>query len=84
VRFAFRQVAEKFVEHSSRQGGRVTENAGLKLKGMKCAAMERWVDESKELLGEIEKGEVLDAARLVLVKRLNTKNSPFPHFDCHG
>ena len=29
---------------------------------MKCAAMEGLVEESKELLEEIEKGEVLDAA----------------------
>lgn len=34
----------------------------LKLKRMKCAAMEGLIEESKELLEEIEKGEVLDAA----------------------
>ncbi|MDZ5601530.1 ferritin-like domain-containing protein [Pseudomonas sp. RP23018S] len=34
---------------------------GLKLKRMKCVAMEGLVEESKELLEEIEKGAVLDA-----------------------
>ncbi len=36
-------------------------NEGLKLKRMKCVAMEGLVEESKELLEEIEKGAVLDA-----------------------
>ncbi|MDB6048274.1 MAG: yciF [Pseudomonas sp.] len=39
----------------------LVEGAGLKLKRMKCMAMEGLVEESKELLDEIEKGEVLDA-----------------------
>ncbi|WP_431033539.1 ferritin-like domain-containing protein [Pseudomonas yamanorum] len=40
----------------------LVEQAGLRLKRMKCVAMEGLVEESKELLEEIEKGEVLDAA----------------------
>ena len=40
----------------------LVEAAGLKLKRMKCVAMEGLVEESKELIDEIEKGEVLDAA----------------------
>lgn len=40
----------------------LVEQSELKLKRMKCAAMEGLVEESKELLEEIEKGEVLDAA----------------------
>ncbi|MCQ3002214.1 ferritin-like domain-containing protein [Pseudomonas syringae] len=40
----------------------LVEQRELKLKRMKCAAMEGLVEESKELLEEIEKGEVLDAA----------------------
>ncbi|MCD5991961.1 ferritin-like domain-containing protein [Pseudomonas syringae] len=40
----------------------LVEQGELKLKRMKCAAMEGLVEESKELLEEIEKGEVLDAA----------------------
>lgn len=40
----------------------LVEISGLKLKRMKCVAMEGLVEESKELLDEIEKGPVLDAA----------------------
>ncbi|MCD5975016.1 YciE/YciF ferroxidase family protein [Pseudomonas quasicaspiana] len=40
----------------------LVEQGELKLKRMKCAAMEGLVEESNELLEEIEKGEVLDAA----------------------
>ncbi|MFP3624914.1 DUF892 family protein, partial [Burkholderia sp. SIMBA_051] len=40
----------------------LVESAGLKLKRMKCVAMEGLVEESKELIDEIEKGAVLDAA----------------------
>lgn len=39
----------------------LVELTGLKLKRMKCVAMEGLVEESKELLDEIEKGAVLDA-----------------------
>ena len=40
----------------------VVELAGLKLKRIKCAAMEGLVEEGKEAIDEIEKGPVLDAA----------------------
>ncbi|WNW09973.1 ferritin-like domain-containing protein [Pseudomonas sp. DTU_2021_1001937_2_SI_NGA_ILE_001] len=59
---------EAFEAHLEETQGQIeridqlVENAGLKLKRMKCAAMEGLVEESKELLDEIEKGEVLDAA----------------------
>ncbi|VEF11918.1 Domain of uncharacterised function (DUF892) [Pseudomonas fluorescens] len=39
----------------------LVELTGLKLKRMKCVVMEGLVEESKELLEEIEKGAVLDA-----------------------
>ena len=40
----------------------VVELLGIKLKRMKCAAMEGLVEESKEVIEEIEKGPVRDAA----------------------
>jgi ferritin-like metal-binding protein YciE len=61
-------LAEAFKSHLEETQGQIeridqlVESAGLKLKRMKCAAMEGLVEESKELLEEIEKGEVLDAA----------------------
>lgn len=39
----------------------VVEITGLKLKRMKCIAMEGLIEEGKELMDEIEKGPVLDA-----------------------
>ncbi len=62
------KLAEAFTSHLEETHGQIeridqlVELAGLKLKRMKCAAMEGLVEESKELLEEIEKGEVLDAA----------------------
>mgnify|MGYP003579680825 CR=1 FL=1 len=62
------KLAEAFKSHLEETQGQIeridqlVEKAGLKLKRMKCAAMEGLVEESKELLDEIEKGEVLDAA----------------------
>lgn len=40
----------------------IVEAHGLKLKRMKCVAMEGLVEESKEVIEEIEKGPVRDAA----------------------
>lgn len=40
----------------------LVEAAGLKLKRIKCMAMEGLVEEGKEVIEEIEKGPVLDAA----------------------
>lgn len=40
----------------------IVEISGLKLKRIKCAAMEGLVEEGKEAIDEIEKGPVLDAA----------------------
>ncbi|MCG1054860.1 DUF892 family protein [Mycetohabitans sp. B5] len=39
----------------------VVEKCGLKLKRIKCVAMEGLVEEGEELVDEIEKGPVLDA-----------------------
>ncbi len=40
----------------------VVELCGIRLKRMKCAAMEGLVEESKEVMEEVEKGPVRDAA----------------------
>jgi ferritin-like metal-binding protein YciE len=70
------KLAQAFTSHLEETQGQIeridqlVEQAGLKLKRMKCVAMEGLVEESKELLveeskellDEIEKGEVLDAA----------------------
>jgi ferritin-like metal-binding protein YciE len=61
-------LADAFKSHLEETQGQIeridqlVEQAGLKLKRMKCVAMEGLVEESKELLEEIEKGPVLDAA----------------------
>jgi ferritin-like metal-binding protein YciE len=61
------KLAEAFTSHLEETQGQIeridqlVDQAGLKLKRMKCVAMEGLVEESKELLDEIEKGEVLDA-----------------------
>ncbi|TDV62623.1 ferritin-like domain-containing protein [Pseudomonas sp. LP_7_YM] len=61
-------LAEAFKSHLEETQGQIeridqiVEITGFKLKRMKCVAMEGLVEESKELLDEIEKGEVLDAA----------------------
>jgi ferritin-like metal-binding protein YciE len=41
---------------------RVVEMTGIRLKRMKCMAMEGLIEEGKEAIEEIEKGPVLDAA----------------------
>ncbi|AOB32233.1 hypothetical protein AKI39_18190 [Bordetella sp. H567] len=40
----------------------IVEKTGLRLKRVKCMAMEGLVEEGKEVMEEIEKGPVLDAA----------------------
>ncbi|QXH77922.1 YciE/YciF ferroxidase family protein [Pseudomonas salmasensis] len=61
-------LAEAFTSHLEETQGQIeridqlVELTGMKLKRMKCVAMEGLVEESKELLEEIEKGAVLDAA----------------------
>ena len=53
------------LEETHRQIERIdqlVELTGLKLKRMKCLAIEGRVEESKELLEEIDRGAVLDVA----------------------
>ncbi|WP_339523117.1 YciE/YciF ferroxidase family protein [Pseudomonas sp. EA_35y_Pfl2_R111] len=60
-------LADAFTAHLEETQGQIeridqlVELAGLKLKRMKCVAMEGLVEESKELMEEIDKGPVLDA-----------------------
>ncbi|MEC5399888.1 YciE/YciF ferroxidase family protein [Uliginosibacterium sp. H1] len=48
----------------------VVEASGVKLKRIKCAAMEGLVEESKEVIEEIEKGAVRDAALIAAAQRV--------------
>lgn len=62
------KLADAFSSHLVETQGQIeridnlVEITGLKLKRTKCIAMEGLIEESKELLDEIEKGAVLDAA----------------------
>lgn len=54
-----------YLEETHRQIERIdqlVELTGLKLKRMKCVAMEGLVEESKVLLEDIDRGALLDAA----------------------
>ena len=62
------QLQQAFVDHLEETRGQVerideiVELLGLKLKRIKCAAMEGLVEEGKDLIDEIDKGPVLDVA----------------------
>ncbi|MDB5892831.1 MAG: hypothetical protein JWQ88_362 [Rhodoferax sp.] len=49
-------------QHQIERIDQVVEAAGLRLKRIKCAAMEGLVEEGKEVIDEISSGPVLDAA----------------------
>lgn len=61
------QLSQAFETHLQETHGQVeridqvVEKSGLRLKRMKCAAMEGLIEEGEELIDEIEKGPVLDA-----------------------
>jgi ferritin-like metal-binding protein YciE len=61
------QLSQAFDAHLQETHGQieridqVVEICGLRLKRMKCAAMEGLIEEADELIEEIEKGPVLDA-----------------------
>lgn len=48
----------------------IVEKEDLKLKRMKCMAMEGLVEEGKEVIDEIEKGPVLDAALIAAAQKV--------------
>lgn len=62
------QLAQAFLDHLEETRGQVeridevVELLNLKLKRIKCAAMEGLVEEGKDLIDEIDKGPVLDVA----------------------
>ena len=62
------QLAQAFRDHLEETRGQVqridqiVEITGLKLKRIKCAAMEGLVEEGNDLIDEIDKGPVLDVA----------------------
>lgn len=62
------QLSQAFLDHLEETRGQVeridqvVELLNLKLKRIKCAAMEGLVEEGKDLIEEIDKGPVLDVA----------------------
>ena len=69
-------LAEAFESHADETLGQIeridqlVEQSELKLKRMKCMAMEGLVEEFKELLDEIEKGPVLDAGLIAACQKI--------------
>ena len=49
---------------------KVVETAGLRLRRMKCVAMEGLIEEADELIEEIEKGPVLDAGLIAAAQKV--------------
>ena len=49
---------------------KVADACGLRLRRMKCAAMEGLIDEAKELIDEISSGPVLDAGLIGAVQKM--------------
>jgi ferritin-like metal-binding protein YciE len=49
---------------------RVVETSGVKLKRVKCVAMEGLVEEGQEQIEEIEKGPILDAALIAAAQKV--------------
>jgi ferritin-like metal-binding protein YciE len=62
------QLAAAFEQHLEETQGQVeridkiVELTGIKLKRIKCVAMEGLIEEAKDTIDEVEKGPVLDAA----------------------
>lgn len=48
----------------------IVETCGIKLKRMKCIAMEGLIEEGKEVMDEIEKGPLLDAALIAAAQKV--------------
>lgn len=62
------KLSEAFTHHLEETQGQVeridsiVEKLGIRLKRIKCAAMEGLVEEGKDIIDELKKGPVLDAA----------------------
>ncbi|MCP3711555.1 ferritin-like domain-containing protein [Paraburkholderia sp. CNPSo 3274] len=70
------ELAEAFKTHLEETRGqieridKVVEVTGLRLKRMKCVAMEGLIEEADELIEEIEKGPVLDAGLIAAAQKV--------------
>ncbi|GAA4326768.1 ferritin-like domain-containing protein [Pigmentiphaga soli] len=70
------KLAEVFQSHLEETQGqveridKVVEACQLKLKRMKCVAMEGLIEEGQEMIDEIEKGPVLDAALIEAAQKV--------------
>lgn len=70
------KLSEAFRAHLEETQGQIeridqiVETSEIKLKRMKCAAMEGLVEEGKEVIEEIEKGPVLDAALIAAAQKV--------------
>ncbi|MBX8552311.1 ferritin-like domain-containing protein [Pseudomonas cichorii] len=70
------KLAEAFTAHLEETQGQIqridqlVEQSEIKLKRVKCIAMEGLIEESKELLDEIEKGPVLDAGLIAACQKV--------------
>lgn len=64
------ELAQAFTDHLQETQGQVeridqiVERTGLKLKRIKCVAMEGLIEEGNDLIDKIDKGPVLDAAMI--------------------
>ncbi len=57
-------------QHQVERIDQVVEATGVKLKRMKCLAMEGLVEEGKEVMEAIDKGPVLDAALIAAAQKV--------------
>ena len=70
------KLSEAFQHHLEETQGQIeridqiVETSEIRLKRMKCAAMEGLVEEGKEVIDEIEKGPVLDAALIAAAQKV--------------
>lgn len=70
------ELSEAFRTHLEETQGqieridKVVESSGVKLKRMKCVAMEGLIEEGQELIDEIEKGPVLDAGLVAAAQKV--------------
>ncbi|CAH2901322.1 MAG: Stress response diiron-containing protein YciF [uncultured Paraburkholderia sp.] len=70
------QLSEAFKIHLGETQGqveridKVVETSGVRLKRMKCVAMEGLIEEGQELIDEMEKGPVLDAGLVAAAQKV--------------
>lgn len=75
-------LAAAFEQHLEETRGQVeridkiVELTGFKLKRLKCAAMEGLIEESQDLIDEIDKGPLLDIALMGAAQKPSITRSP--------